>query len=259
MDRINFLFSYIKHLFSAGTPHSVHSPFLFELYNSLLAKKHYYAFDKIESYRQKLLESDEKIEVTDFGAGSIIGTKTRKIKDIVRLSEKPSVQANILFELISILKPQILVELGTSFGLTTSYLASNNNKSIVHSFEGCPNTVIQAEKTIEHLKISNIQLYQGNFDDILPIFLKEIKTIDFGFFDGNHRLEPTLRYFEWFLPKINNDTVFVFDDIHWSKEMELAWKYIQKNNQVTLSVDFFHFGVVFFKKELSKQHFKLRI
>jgi predicted O-methyltransferase YrrM len=260
LDRINFSINFLRHYFQAGTPHAVHSPFIFELYNSLLSHKQYYDFEPFELLRSALLTVNDRISVTDFGAGSkAIKSRERKISDIVKYSEKPKEQVQALFELAVALNPKVIVELGTSLGLTTAYLASVDSRSKVHSFEGCPNTLSLAKSNIDRLEIKNVVFHEGNFDDTLPAFLQQQSQVDFVFFDGNHRYEPTVCYFEWFLPKVTNQTVFIFDDIHWSKEMEKAWEEIKSHPQVIVSIDFFHFGVIFFKKELSRQHFRLKL
>jgi predicted O-methyltransferase YrrM len=86
-----------------------------------------------------------------------------------------------------------------------------------------------------------------------------MSRIDLAFIDGNHRKEPTLRYFETILPKTHEGSCIVFDDIHWSSEMEEAWELIRKDERVKLSIDLFFIGIVFFRTEFrEKQHFSIR-
>jgi predicted O-methyltransferase YrrM len=116
-----------------------------------------------------------------------------------------------------------------------------------------------AKKNFEQLNLTNIRLTQGNFDVILPTLLKQIKTVDFCFIDGNHQYEPTLAYFKSMLPEISNDSILVFDDIHWSAGMEQAWREIQADEKVRCTVDLFFLGIVFFREEFrEKQHFSVR-
>jgi predicted O-methyltransferase YrrM len=103
-----------------------------------------------------------------------------------------------------------------------------------------------------------IRIAEGNIDTILVPEIQQLNTLDFVFFDANHRAEPTLRYFENCLAKVHENTVFVFDDIYWSEEMESAWQQICADPRVMLSIDLFWLGLVFFRKAQPKQHFKLR-
>ena len=71
-------------------------------------------------------------------------------------------------------------------------------------------------------------------------------------------LKNTLEYFNLCLKKIHNETVFVFDDIHWSEEMEEAWNEIKNHSKVRVSVDLFRMGLIFFRKELSYENYVIK-
>jgi predicted O-methyltransferase YrrM len=152
-----------------------------------------------------------------------------------------------------------IVELGTSFGITTSYLASANADSKVFTFEGAKNIAIIAGQNFRDLDLKNIELIEGSFEKTLPSMNDKIENVDLLFVDGNHRKDPTLEYFIFFLSKATNNSIFIFDDIHWSKEMEEGWKRIQEHDSVTLTIDLFFIGIVFFNKDFKvKQHFTIR-
>ena len=105
----------------------------------------------------------------------------------------------------------------------------------------------------------NIELQQGNFNEILSPFIASTAPLDFVFVDGNHKYEPTIQYFNTLLPKLHEQSILVFDDIHWSKEMEQAWLEIQGHPSVTLTIDLFFIGLVFFRKEnIAKQNMVIR-
>lgn len=255
-----FFFRYLLYLLRSQNEHGVHSPFLFNLYlKSIKNRHHFYAFDDIEKTRKKLLNNHQEIPVTDFGAGSKNNHfPNRKISKIAQTSLKSAYQAELLFKLTHYLKANTIIELGTSLGISTAYLASPSSKSKVYSFEGCPNISKVAQQTFDELSLKNIEIIEGNIDETLPSTLKKIDKIDLAYLDANHRYEPTMNYFNLCLEKVHNETVLIFDDIHWSNEMQQAWEEIKKHPQVTVSVDVFYFGLVFFKKELSKEDFILR-
>ena len=106
--------------------------------------------------------------------------------------------------------------------------------------------------------IKNTSIILGDFNLTLANKLKEILTIDLDFIDGNHQEDPTIDYFKECLKYANNNTIFIFDDIHWSKGMENAWDYIKSHQKTTLTIDLFFVGVVFIKSELSKENFTIR-
>ena len=239
----------------------MHSPFVFEFITSVLNdNKNYDCYDKIEKQRKILLADITVIEVEDFGAGStIIKTKQRVVKDIAASSLKPKKYSQLLYRMIQYYNKKNVLELGTSLGITTSYLALADSNIAVTTMEGSKNIANIATQNFNKLYLNNINLITGNFENTLPHFLAKTNTIDFAFLDGNHRKIPTLHYFEQILSKANEETIIILDDIHWSKEMEEAWEIVKANNAVTMSIDLFFIGIVFLKKEFKvKQHFSIR-
>ena len=187
-------------------------------------------------------------------------SRQRSIGDIARNSQKPARFGRLLFRLIQRFEAKTIVDLGTSLGITTAYLAeaTQSFNGRVLTFEGCPETATVARQNFEQLGLTNADIIVGNLDETLTPQIAALVLIDFVFFDANHRYEPTVRYFETCLAHIHNDTVFVFDDIHWSVEMEQAWDYIKAHSAVTITVDLFWVGLVFFRREQPKQDFVLR-
>ena len=246
---------------SNGKGHGVHSPFVFDFIKNVLNDHHSKPFYKsIESRRKELLRNKDYIDVEDFGAGSgIVKTNKRRIDKIAASSLKPKKYAQLMHRMVAYYKPENILELGTSLGITSSYLASGHQKVQLNTFEGSSAIAAIAQQSFEKLSICNIKINQGNFDETLPQFLNTHPSLDLAFIDGNHRKEPTLRYFEELMKVANENTIIVFDDIHWSEDMESAWEEIKDHPSVTLSIDLFFIGIVLLKKEfLVKQHFTIR-
>ncbi|CCH55423.1 O-methyltransferase-like protein [Fibrisoma limi BUZ 3] len=255
--------AYLRYLLNARDEHALHSPFLFKLYTEVIRvdNRNEPAFAAITSLRQSLLRRSDSIEITDFGAGSRVRSSPRRmIRDIVRTAEKPARFARLLYRLIQRFHARSVVELGTSLGVTTAYLADAAalTQGRVLTFEGCPQTAAVAQQNLLHLNAQNVDVIVGNLDDTLAPSVATLEHIDLAFFDANHRFEPTVRYFETCLTKAHNDTVFIFDDIHWSAEMEQAWAYIKAHSSVSVTIDLFWIGLVFFRREQPKQNFTLR-
>ena len=251
---------YLQFLFNSKNEHSLHSPFVFELYTKIIQSKTTFpVFDVIESLRKKLLKNRTVINITDFGAGSkLYKTNRREIRQIAKSAEKNPKFGKLLFRLIQHFKPSTIFDLGTSLGITTIYESKAYENSRVFTFEGCPATTTIAKQNFEELNCQNIEIVVGNIDETLPQELSKILHLDFAFFDANHRYEPTKRYFELCLAKATDESVFVFDDIHWSSEMHEAWQFIRNHPKVMISIDLFYVGIVFFRKNQPKQDFVLR-
>lgn len=254
---------YFHYLLTAqnGKGHGVHSPFVFDfIIHVLNDKKKYDCYSKIESIRKQLLINNKAIEVEDFGAGSAtLPFKNRVVKDIADSSLKSRKYAQLLFRISKYYGAKTIVELGTSFGITTSYLASANSGSKIFTFEGAKNISKIAKENFEKLDLKNIEIIDGDFAKTIPAKSQKLPVVDLLFVDGNHRKEATLEYFNFFRSKAVNNSIFIFDDIHWSRGMEEAWKEIQSHQAVTLTIDLFFIGLVFFSSDFKvKQHFTIR-
>ena len=241
--------------------HGMHSPFVFELIDDVLNdKRSFYAYENIEGLRQALLSDQRILQIEDFGAGSrTIKENTRTVATIAKSSLKPPKYSQLLFRIVDHYQPKNILELGTSLGLTTAYLAAAKSDAKVITMEGSSAVAAIANENFTKLKLNNIELKEGNFDDILPDVLSVLPTVDLAFIDGNHRYQPTVNYFERLLAKSNNYSILILDDIHWSKEMEEAWQYVQQHAAVTMTIDLFFIGIVLLRNEFKiKQHFSVR-
>ena len=172
---------------------------------------------------------------------------------------QPEKYGKVLYHLVQYFSPHSIIELGTCLGIATAYMASAKPSARVITIEGSPELSDTAAINFKELKFNNIDQVTGSFDDKLPEVLAGIKTVDMAFVDGNHRYEPTMKYFNILMGKANENSVFVFDDIYWSPEMTRAWSEIKKDPRITLTIDIYRFGIAFMHREkLAKEDFVLR-
>jgi predicted O-methyltransferase YrrM len=254
---------YVTYLFTAsnGKGHGVHSPFVFDFITHVLNDNRiFYAYEELENLRGSLRSDRTILTIEDFGAGSAISNSNRRsVSSIARTALKPKKFGQLLFRMVDHYKAKTIIELGTSLGITTGYLASGNISGQVLTFEGASEVAKLARQNFQKLSLNNITVVEGDFNVTLQPQLDKIAHLDFAFVDGNHQENPTIFYFEQLLTKANENSIFIFDDIHWSQGMEEAWKYIQNHPAVTLTIDLFFIGLVFFRKEQKvPQHFSIR-
>lgn len=253
--------SYLKFLYHSKNEHGIHSPFVFDLvtkcfYNSA----EFPEYSILKNYRKLLLQNTNTIEVTDFGAGSrVFKNNKRTINQIAKNAGISSKRAKLLFRITNYFQPVTILELGTSLGLATTALSLGNLKSNITTLEGCPNTVPVAQKQYEEFGFKNITSITTEFSCYLKNDQLSIINYQLIYFDGNHSKQATLDYFNLLMPTITNETVWIFDDIHWSKGMEEAWDIIKSHPKVTVSLDTFQWGIVFFRAEQEKEHFVIRV
>ncbi len=300
IQQIKIASRFLKFYSRAKTKFNVHSPFVFEFINAILEDdRAFYAFREVEILRGELLASKESVEVLDLGAGSHTSgiKKQRRVRDIAKSALSPAYQCEWLFRIANLYKPLTVIELGTSLGVSTLYMAEGTpNETTIFTLEGAPEIARLAQRNFEWFfdtfekrglirynldlmgfskfeqnignspKKKKIKIVEGNFDQTLHQTLHQTLqstqnqslTVDLAFIDGNHRAEPTLAYFEKILPHTNTQSILIFDDIHWSEDMEKAWETIKNHPSVRLTIDLFWCGIVFFRHEnKEKEHFSL--
>jgi predicted O-methyltransferase YrrM len=244
-----------------GKGHGIHSPFVFVFVQKVLNDHQTYpAYKEVENLRELLLRDNTMLDVEDMGAGSTTGSKRqRSVASIARTAVKGRKYAQLLYRIVRYYSPLNIVELGTSLGISTSYMALANIHARIITCEGSKSIAQYARRNFEALKLQNVQLAEGNFDHTFENVLTQLPQVDLAFIDGNHRREPTLRYFNRVIDKTHATSIVILDDIHWSEEMESAWTTIQQHPSVRLTIDLFFFGLVFFNEDIKvKQHFTIR-
>ena len=248
---------YAKFLVEAKSWGSIHSPFMFEFAkyvktSKVDAKK----FDHIEQKRRKLFKDQRVITFKDYGASGI--DRTRKVSEIAKKSAKAKPQCETLAKILTYLKPNVAIELGTSLGISYAYMVRASPNSTLTTIEGAKEIAEIASSNLSDLGFfGNIRV--GKFDEQLPLLLKELDSIDFAFVDGNHQQTSTLDYFNQIVSRLSTNGCIVFDDIYWSQGMTNAWNQIKADNRVSLSLDCFHFGIVFIREGVDKQHFTVAL
>ncbi|MCF7560335.1 class I SAM-dependent methyltransferase [Sabulilitoribacter multivorans] len=253
------IIQYIKFLLKSTNQHGVHSPFVYNLITNCFYDKTIYAdYKAIIDYKKSLLKNYSKIQVTDLGAGSqVMKQQVRRVSKMAKNAGSTIKRAKLLYRLSNYFKPKTILELGTSLGIATQALSIGNPKANITTVEGCPNISKFSKDYFKKYSLKNINLITGDFNN--EIEKLNTNTYDLIFIDGNHQKEATLHYFETLLKTVHNDSVFIFDDIYWSKGMTEAWETIKQHPKVSVTIDTFFWGFLFFRKEQLKEHFVIRV
>ena len=262
--------SWLKHQLTARNTggHGIHSPYLFEWVRMVLHDENaYYAWDKIEEVRTKMLGDEREVEFVDYGSGRENGdngqVKMRRLCDIARVSLAKRKYAQMLARLVNWLGESDLniVELGTSLGVTTAYLAAMNSRNKVVTCEGCPAVAEIAKANWKELGISNIDCVVGEITAAnLRLAIARLRGgVDVAFIDANHTYAGARTYFNVLLENVHEKSVIVVDDIHYNQDMEKAWEEICADERVTSTMDLYQMGLVFFDKHYWKRNYKIRL
>lgn len=247
---------FFKYQWEAKTQYYLHSPFVYRLYTDILLNGNFKALEPLTRERKKLKQNAAKVYLEDFGTKK---SRYTTVCAIERNTSIPSKYGNLLYSFVKHFRPSNILEIGTSIGISSSYIALACSDARIVTLEGSSEVAAIARQTHNSLGLKNAEIIEGEFSQSLPVALNRFAQLDFVYFDGNHTMQATLSYFEMCLTKLHEQSVFVFDDIYWNREMSDAWEIIKQHPSVTLSVDVYKFGICFFRKEkLAKEHFVLR-
>lgn len=287
--------SWLRHQLTAWNTggEGVHSPYLFEWVRMVMMDKNaYYIWGEIERCREKMLRDERELEFVDYGSAiksrslengseaaySLEFRDVRRVCDIARRSLAKRKYAQMLSRLVNWLGSPLLtspsrggigdetledrkgltiIELGTSLGVTTAYMAAMDSRNRVVTFEGCEAVANMAKENWKALNINNIECRVGEID--VEELVGDIEHLDVAFIDANHTYEGTCEYFDVLAGKVREKSVIVVDDIHYSEEMEKAWKAICADERVTSTIDLYQMGLVFFDKHYWKRHYTMRL
>ncbi len=258
--RLVYFFRLLRFYFRAHTKYDVHSPFVADFLSKTLEdNRWFYAFSTVEVLRKQLLQNRSVLTIKDFGAGSaVFATDQRPVRDLVRYTAISPRLGRLLFRIVCWHRPKTLLEMGTSLGISALYQGAAALKSKMITLEGAAPLAQLAKHHLAAAKLQNVTVVEGDFKTTLPKALQQLGQLDYLYLDGDHRGDHTLDYFNQCLKYAHENSLFIIGDIHWSADMENAWNTLRQDSRVSLSIDLFDFGLLFFRKEnKEKQHFTL--
>ncbi len=249
---------YLKYQILAKNIHSAHSPFLFKFISECIDKRnYYYAFDELNRVRENLLNNHQEIQYVTKGAKSVKLDKKASIKDITRVAISPKKYSELYFRIVQFFEAKNILELGTSLGLNTMYLAKATGGKVI-SIEGQKTLCDFADNLFHQNKVKNVQLIYGSFDKTISQLIQDI-FFDVLFIDGNHTFEATWKYYSLLKPRMNKKSVMIIDDIYWSKDMTKAWKKITQDKEIQITLDMYRCGIIIFNTDIQHPyHLMLR-
>jgi predicted O-methyltransferase YrrM len=252
---------YLEYLIFYGhrNGHGIHSPFVFDLVSRIFRNKTGYdVVCSIEKVREKMISDKRKIIVNDLGSGSVRRKDNiRKMSEIARNSAVPAKYGKLLHNLASEFGGEAIIEFGTSFGISTMYLSAGSPGSVVYTMEGCGACAEIAENNFSVAGAKNINLIVGPFETSVQQLIESKIKPGLVYIDGNHRKEPVIEYFYQMASISGSDTVIILDDIYDSREMSEAWEEIKQHEKVSVTVDIFRMGLVFFREGIVHNHYKV--
>jgi predicted O-methyltransferase YrrM len=253
---------YLKYIFLSrhGRGHGIHSPFIFDLVSRVFRNK----IDKslvlkVEKIRKKMKSDSRSILVNDLGSKSDqLKREIRKVSNIARHSPVTAKYGRLLSNMAVEFGKPLIIELGTSLGISTLYMAASCEETNIITVEGCKETAALARQNFVEAGLNNINILEGSFDEILTEFPYHNVKPGLIFIDGNHRKEAVIKYFNLLSEMSDNKTVFIIDDINYSRGMAEAWNELKLHKKVSVSVDIFRMGILFFREGINHNNYVIR-
>jgi len=243
----------------AKTAFSVHSPFLYELYENMRHAKISDAEkdEALYKIRMKFSQCCHTVSFDDPGAkGGHISTK---VGMIYRNTSKPLKQSMAISAAAKHINAKEILEMGTAVGTTSINLQIFNPEATVTTMEGVAEIAEYAKMAFSETGIDSIDLRIGLFKDLIPIYIKQRPKIDFVFMDGHHKGDASAEYVDMLYPAMNDISIIIVDDIYYSPDMYEFWQNMENDSRFQATIDFFHFGLLIKNENLQKMNFKLKL
>ena len=262
MDWFQSVWSFIRHWRKSKKWNAFHSPYLFQLFTACIGPTPGHLNpDRIERIRKRFIESEEMFQRSDYGAGSSFSEKTnfQKISTIARYALSPPAKCRFLANLAHFIQANNILELGTSLGISASYLAMACPQANVITIEGDPVIADKAIQVFAELELTNVRLINQRFDQFFQAS-EGLSKIDLCYIDGHHTSVALLQQLNWLEPFIHERSIIVVDDIHWSEDMSAGWLTLTNRPGIRQSIDCFSFGMLFFNPNfLNKENHQVRL
>lgn len=200
--------------------------------------------ERIEVLRAEYGRSTASIRDLEFGPDAAVPDDSASasspgyLKDydlswLATISSVTPSQGRFLYRLARLLRPSVVLELGTCVGFSAAYLATaikdGGIGGHVHTVEGGPERVRWAARTLRSLGLDDVATISHLRHEVAIVdFVPRIGPVDLAFVDSDHIRERTLAYFDALRSCVSLSGVIVFDDIDWSASMRRGWAEIRE-------------------------------
>lgn len=202
--------------------HGIHSPFVFNFITKVIEEKTaYYAYNDIREY----ILSFPEIQFVENKFG------------------------RLLFKSVNYFNAKTILELGSGIGINTLYLTVASKQSHCISVETDDKKRELAKQLLKKWGY-NIQLTADKF----PVIDKPLDCILLNLRDYDTDHQTLIPYL---LSCVNENSFIIVDGIRTNRKHQMLWKRLIGCEEVIVSLDLFHVGLLFFNPKYYKRNFKL--
>lgn len=220
------MLSYLRYLLQRKSEYGIHSPFVYEF------------------MRKVLNDSGSNRDYDTIYRISRLLDKRKHINYYLRK------RSRLLYRMVRYFEPDSVVSFGKTSALNTAAMALGHLQSKVYLEEST-----DFLDTLNSMGVVNVSLIQPEEFD--SEHFKQLNS-GFVFFGHNSFEDDTWDYLGDCLNHKTSDSVFIFEGIHRTRDMEDAWEEIKGNEDVSVTFDLYCVGVVFFREGIEKQDFVLK-
>ncbi|MCF8236593.1 MAG: class I SAM-dependent methyltransferase [Saprospiraceae bacterium] len=242
MFKLIQLFTYY---WQARTAYSMHSPLLYSFCREVLDdRRSFYAFEEIEIWRYHLLHESSELHVVDLGAGGQDALdQNRIVSSIAKTSLSPPWKCRYLFRMVLWWKPDLLLEFGTSLGVSTAYLAAASIHTPLITVDGSDSHLQLARKGWNKLGLDHIEEWNLSFQQAIQRIPWDQHGRILIYLDGDHRPARVLEILQTIQEKTRHPFLVIIDDIRWSDDMWAGWQEWRSAFQSGAWLDLYQVGI----------------
>ena len=151
----------------------------------------------------------------------------------------------------------VILELGTSLGISTLALALGAPGRRIISIEGCPGLAAIARENLKKHGAQNAEVLCMEFSEALALLKDKGTKVVLAFIDGNHR-GAALAENVHIIREMGEEIIIVADDIHMNKDMIQSWQSLSSGNLAPASLETFRTGMLFCLRNLTPGRYRVR-
>jgi hypothetical protein len=251
------IFSRCYRLLFCRGGYGVHSPFAFDLITTVIEERRaYYCYEMLDRIRRQLQQEHRQIRY---------GTNSSTVRKILRKEGFSPRGYRLLFRLTNYFRPRQTLVIGSGLGLTPLYVTAYSGKTTCLVFEPDPSLAVIARNVVRKYAHAPIRIYdkifcassdapelRGKVDFIVWRNLEAVSSDE----EEAQQTAHLFAFFEQLLPYITDKSLLVIGDIRASSAKKQLWKKICTHPAVSVTFDFYSFGLVFFHSKLHRKTYK---
>ncbi len=231
----------VRKLVDQGLPKALRPAVAYLFDESVASSEDRAVASRIERMREDLADLGSSFPVVSPWGGNELVLDSRHLAGVSAVSRR---WGTFLRLCASHSHARIIVELGSSTGISGCYLSSARGCERFFTIEGSPDLAAVARRHLAEVS-SKAKVIVGRFDEVLePTLIGLPDRVDLAFVDGPKTREDLRSTLEVLLPFMAPGGLVILDDVRWSRTMWRSWLAVARAPGVSYALCVGRFGVV---------------